>query len=134
MGNANRNDFELDPAGQVMQQRGAYNVLAVLFWVQRQQSKSYLAPTLSMLVFSGCSAGSLGVQAWAFEAKTWLKWKEVGVIADSFLFVNSLEPGISAIFGPENYNTCSVSQLFPRTTEGDTFRTACRNNQLLWPE
>jgi beta-fructofuranosidase len=134
MGNATRNDFDLDPAGQVMQQRGAYNVLAVLSWVQRQQSKGYLAPTLSKLVFSGCSAGSLGVQAWAFEAKTWLKWKEVGVIADSFLFVNSLEPGISAIFGPENYNTCSVSQLFPRTTEGDTFRTACRNNQLLWPD
>lgn len=49
-----------DDAGVLVQQRGLANAQAALDWVLKQQQNGGLAKSLTSLVITGCSAGSLG--------------------------------------------------------------------------
>jgi hypothetical protein len=52
--------------------------------VKGQQATGVLSSTLSELVVMGCSAGSIGAQAWSDTVLKSLKWQKAAVIPDSY--------------------------------------------------
>jgi len=67
-----------DGKGEPVEQRGFYNTRASVDW-----AKANLDAHLSSLVMSGCSAGSLGVQAWAAELLEELSYDNAAVVRAS---------------------------------------------------
>ena len=85
MGQVVRNYSAHDKNGEEVSQQGAANVQATLDWVKSQDS---YFEKFSSLVLMGCSAGSLGVQAWAHEILAQLGDKygfdDAAVVPDSY--------------------------------------------------
>ena len=80
-----------DRTGSPVAQVGALNTRAVLRWIAAQQASSELAPTLSRLVLSGESAGSLGVQVWADAILSSVRHVAAAVVPDSYVGVFPLK-------------------------------------------
>jgi hypothetical protein len=92
-----------DKAGVPVQQRGFYNTQSVIDWIHANFKSQF-----SKVVLSGCSAGSLGVQAWADQVFDNLDYVEAAVIADSYAGVfpdNTQGPLI------KEYGMCGVGVL-----------------------
>jgi len=74
-----------DSKGEAVTQMGAVNVQMTLDWIKSQTS--YLTK-FNELVLMGCSAGSLGVQAWSHEVLSQMKasygYDNAAVVPDSY--------------------------------------------------
>ena len=76
-----------DRAGVPVSQVGYENTRSVLNWIETQMKTGQLAPTLSSLVISGSSAGSIGAQLWADQVLRSLPHLAAAVVPDSYIGV-----------------------------------------------
>ncbi|GMH75811.1 hypothetical protein TrST_g5 [Triparma strigata] len=117
-----------DKNGENVSQQGAANVQATLDWVKAQDS--YFTKFES-LVLMGCSAGSLGVQAWAHEVLQQLGdkygFKDAAVVPDSY----------SGVFPPDSqsqtiidFGACDVSAL----DSAPELRDSCKSGTITLQE
>jgi hypothetical protein len=105
-----------DSAGVPVQQMGYFNSKSAIDWI----NVNFDYP-LHHLVLSGCSAGSLGVQAWAGVLLDMLEYEHAAVTPDSYMGVfpdGSQGPLI------KEYGMCSVGVFEPK------FMEACLNETL----
>jgi hypothetical protein len=73
-----------DSAGQPVVQVGLNNVQATLDWIQQQMKNGGLSSTLSELLVTGSSAGSLGAQIWSNYILENFPAKKAAVVPDSY--------------------------------------------------
>ena len=107
--------------GKPVVQSGQANTMAVLDWVKSQQARGSLSPTLSKIVVSGCSAGSIGAQIWGSYILDNLKWATAAVMPDSYIGVfpkNSQGPLI------ESFGMCGAAFL------SANMQAECRQKKL----
>jgi hypothetical protein len=119
-----------DSTGQPVTQKGLANAQAALDWVVQQTAAGSLSSTLSELVVSGCSAGSIGAQLWGKPITDTLSWKKASVIPDSYagIFPPGTEGPLIKSFGmctasylnPSLYDTCMAGELTLRTYNLDS--------------
>ena len=105
-------------------QSGFANAKSGFDWiVENMRSPGGLAPRLSSLVISGCSAGSIGAQLWADHALTTLPHDAAAVVPDSYMgvFPTSAEGHLI-----EQYGMCTTPLLEPLPE----LRAACAKKQL----
>jgi hypothetical protein len=70
-----------DSAGVPVQQKGYYNTKSAIDWINANFDYE-----LDDMLLSGCSAGSLGVQAWADTLIEEFDSASISVVADRYLF------------------------------------------------
>lgn len=99
-----------DSTGTPVTQKGQANAQSALDWIVQQTAAGHFAETLSELVVSGCSAGSIGAQLWGKPITDTLKWKKAAVTPDSYagIFPPGTEGPLITAFG-----MCSASFLNP---------------------
>lgn len=95
-----------DGQGKPVVQKGVANAQSAVDWVLSQQKSGALASKFEELVVMGCSAGSIGAQAWSSTVLKSLAWKKAAVVPDSYAGV--FPPGSQ---GPliASFGTCSTS-------------------------
>jgi len=98
-----------DNKGVPVSQQGAANVQAALDWIKGQSD--YFTRFTSLLLM-GCSAGSLGVQAWAHEVMMQLDdaygFDDAAVVPDSYAGVFPPDSQSQTI---QDFGACNVSAL-----------------------
>lgn len=83
----NRQRDYYDAYGEKIVNRGLVNAQAMLDWTVQQQMQGSLASSLSELILSGASAGSIGVQMWTDRILSNLEYDYAAVIPDSHMIV-----------------------------------------------
>jgi len=93
-----------DKAGKPVVQKGQANAQSAVDWIVSQQKTGALASTLTDLAVMGCSAGSIGAQAWGNQVLKAIKWTNAAIVPDSYAGV--FPPGSQGplIYG---FGTCT---------------------------
>ncbi|GMH51029.1 hypothetical protein TrRE_jg5377 [Triparma retinervis] len=98
-----------DDKGVAVSQQGANNVQATLDWIKGQDG---FFERFNSLVLMGCSAGSLGVQAWAHEVMLQMDeaygFEDAAVVPDSYAGVFPPDSQSQTII---DFGACDVSAL-----------------------